>query len=76
MVLFSPIAKALKTKLQVHHFVRNLELPDPSKANFALRSEEVAEGVVYQLAGETLGKVGESSNIPMKRIQEEEFNDD
>ena len=37
---------------------RNLELPDPKRANFALRSEEVAEGVVYELAGETLAKVG------------------
>jgi hypothetical protein len=73
LVLFSPIARA---NLQVDGCFRNLELPDPSKANFALRSEEVAEGVVYQLAGETLGKVGETSNIPMKRIQEEEFNDD
>ncbi len=60
--------------MQVDDCFRNLELPDPSKANFALRSEEVAEGVVYQLAGETLGKVGESSNMPMKQIQEEELN--
>ncbi len=65
----------LTANLQVHGCFRNLELPDPSKANFALRSEEVAEGVVYQLAGETLGKVRESSNIPMKQIQEEKFND-
>ena len=40
------------------YLTRNLELPDPKRANFALRSEEVAEGVVYELAGETLAKVG------------------